>query len=247
MALFDAHLHIVDPRFPLVANQGYVPDPFTVADYRARTAGLDVTGGAVVSGSFQSDDQEYLRAALAGLGPSFAGVTQLPPDVSDAEILSLHAAGVRAVRANLFRGGAARLASVEALARRVWDLAGWHVELYVDAADLPELEPRIAALPKVSIDHLGLTAGGRGALLRLVAGGARVKATGFGRVELDVPATLRAIDAVDPGALMAGTDLPSTRARRPFADEDLELIVRTLGDDAAPRVLEANARAFYGV
>jgi predicted TIM-barrel fold metal-dependent hydrolase len=48
--LFDAHLHIVDPRFPLVASDGYVPEPFTVDDYRARTARLQVRGGAVVSG-----------------------------------------------------------------------------------------------------------------------------------------------------------------------------------------------------
>lgn len=30
--LFDAHFHIVDPRFPLVANAGYLPDTFTVAE-----------------------------------------------------------------------------------------------------------------------------------------------------------------------------------------------------------------------
>ena len=34
--IFDTHLHIVDPRFPLVPNQGYLPPPFTVDDYRAR-------------------------------------------------------------------------------------------------------------------------------------------------------------------------------------------------------------------
>ena len=39
MRVFDTHLHIVDPRFPLVPNQGYLPDPFTVDDYRARFTG----------------------------------------------------------------------------------------------------------------------------------------------------------------------------------------------------------------
>jgi hypothetical protein len=34
--IFDAHFHVIDPRFPLVPNQGFLPDPFTVADYRAR-------------------------------------------------------------------------------------------------------------------------------------------------------------------------------------------------------------------
>jgi predicted TIM-barrel fold metal-dependent hydrolase len=244
--LFDAHLHIVDPRFPLVPDDGFVPAPFTVADYRERTADLGVVGGAVVSGSFQAFDQGYLRAALAELGPGFVGVTQIPADVPDAEVLSLHAAGVRGVRFNLHRGGAGRLRDMEALARRVWDLAGWHAELYVGGRDLPDLAPRLAALPKLAIDHLGMSAVGADALLRLVERGARVKATGFGRVDLDVPATLRAIHATDPGALMAGTDLPSTRARRPFAAADLDLIAETLGDDAVPAVLHGNARAFYG-
>lgn len=54
--LFDAHLHVIDPRFPLVANQGYLPPAFTVDDYRDRTAHLEVVGGAVVSGSFQAFD-----------------------------------------------------------------------------------------------------------------------------------------------------------------------------------------------
>ena len=53
VAVFDAHLHVIDPRFPLTPNQGYVPEPFTVDDYRARTAAMNVIGGAVVAGSFQ--------------------------------------------------------------------------------------------------------------------------------------------------------------------------------------------------
>lgn len=56
--IFDSHLHIIDPRFPLVANRGFVPDAFTAADYQRALAelGLDpgtLAGGAVVSGSFQ--------------------------------------------------------------------------------------------------------------------------------------------------------------------------------------------------
>jgi hypothetical protein len=30
-------------------------------------------------------------------------------------------------------------------------------ELYVDSRDLVELEPRLRALPRISIDHLGLS------------------------------------------------------------------------------------------
>jgi predicted TIM-barrel fold metal-dependent hydrolase len=243
--LFDSHLHIIDPRFPLIPNQGYLPPPFTVEAYRARTAAFDLAGGAVVSGSFQGFDQTYLLEALDRLGPDFVGVTQLPATVSDQEVLALDAAGIRAVRFNLRRGGSERLDRLEDLSRRVYDLAGWHVELYVDSQDLPDLEPRLLNLPKLSIDHLGLSGAGLAALLRLVERGARVKATGFGRTDMDVRETLRVISAANPAALMFGTDLPSTRAPRPFEDADLALVLDTLGQELGNRVLLDNAVAFY--
>jgi predicted TIM-barrel fold metal-dependent hydrolase len=242
--VFDAHLHVIDPRFPLVPSQGWLPDPFTVDDYRTRVADLGVTGGAVVSGSFQGFDQTYLLDALARLGPGFAGVTQLPASVGDDEILRLHGAGVRALRFNLRRGGSAGLDHLEELALRVRTLTGWHVELHIDGAELPAIEDRLAALPQVVIDHLGLSAAGLPSLLRLVAGGAKVKATGFGRVDFDVPDTLSAIHAIDPSALLFGTDLPSTRAPRPFRDDDMELVRATIGP-GADRVLHDNAMALY--
>lgn len=116
--VFDSHLHIIDPGFPLVENDGFLPDPFTVADYRARTSAIGIAGGAVVSGSFQQFDQGYLIAALEQLGDSFVGVTQLPGDVSDDTVRELDAAGVRAVRFNVRRGGSAGIDDVDRLARR---------------------------------------------------------------------------------------------------------------------------------
>lgn len=117
-ALFDAHLHIIDPRFPMVPNWGYLPQAFAVEGYLERAVPLGVTGGSVVSGSFQGFDQGYLLDALEKLGPSFVGVTQLPASVPNEEVLRLDRAGVRAVRFNLYRGGSADLADLEHLAHR---------------------------------------------------------------------------------------------------------------------------------
>ncbi|HEX6024272.1 MAG TPA: amidohydrolase family protein [Solirubrobacter sp.] len=233
MPVFDAHFHVIDARFPLVANQGYLPPPFTVEDYRARVAGLDVAGGAVVSGSFQAFDQTYLVDALARLGDGFVGVANLPEDVTDEEILALDAAGVRACRANLHRGSDFDFVR---LARRVHEIAGWHLEVYGDPAD-----PRLHAVPRLVIDHLGLRRSALPALLKLVEAGAYVKATGFGRVDHDVPAALRAIAAVNPEALLFGTDLPSTRAPRPFQDADVEIVREHAGE----RALWQNAANLY--
>jgi len=135
--------------------------------------------------------------------------------------------------------------AIEQVARRVHDVAGWHVELYADAADLADHVAVLGTLPLVSIDHLGLSAQGLPVLLKLVEAGVRVKATGFGRVALDPAAAMRAIAAVNPDALMFGTDLPSTRARRPFEDGDIDIVREALGDDLAARALDDNAVAFY--
>lgn len=248
--LFDSHLHIIDPDFPLVGNQGFLPEPFRCADYRASVGPLlgiggPIVGGAVVSGSFQAFDRSYLVAALRTLGPGFVGVAQLPNDCPDAEISALHGAGVRAVRFNLVRGGMARSDLIERLSRRVWAIAGWHSEFYVRNADLTELRPLLERLPQISIDHLGLTTEGLPDLLRLAGAGARVKATGFTRGDLDIAAVLRSIHRINPDALMFGTDLPGTRAPRPFEVGDLRLITDALDEADHRRVLCGNALALY--
>ncbi|NML41214.1 amidohydrolase family protein [Chitinophaga sp. G-6-1-13] len=245
--IYDAHLHIIDPRYPLIPNNGYVPPTFTVADYREKVAALhlNVTGGAVVSGSFQGFDQQYLLAALNALGPGFAGVTQIPANTTDEEIIALHHAGVRAVRFNIQRGGSESIQYLEQLGRRVYDLVKWHVELYIDSRQLPGISTTLHKLPKIVIDHLGLSKAGFKYLLPLVEKGAIVKATGFSRCDFDVVTAMRQITAINPAALVFGTDLPSTRAPKPFALADLELITKNFPLPLAEKICRDNARALY--
>jgi len=245
MKKFDAHFHIIDPHFPLIENEGYMPPHYVVEDYQRDTASLDIQGGAVVSGSFQGFDQRYLVHTLKQLGPSYCGVTQLPYDVTDADLQRLDEAGVRAIRFNVQRGGSEDVSKLDYFARRVYDVVGWHSELYIDAKDLADIAPIVQALPLVSVDHLGLSAEGLPHLLKLVDNGVKVKATGFGRVTLDVANALKAIHDIHPEALMFGTDLPSTRAKRPFRIEDALLIESLFDADAAQRIFYDNARKFY--
>lgn len=243
--VFDAHLHIIDPRFPLVPNEGYVPERYLTRDYLERTEGYKLMGGAVVSGSFQAFDQDYLVNALARLGAGFVGVTQLPHTVSDEEIIELDLAGVRAIRFNMKRGGSEDVKHLETMARRVHELAAWHVEFYVDSRELAGLKTLLCSLPAIVIDHLGLSREGFPTLLELIDCGARVKASGFGRVDFDVAGALREIYSINPESLMFGTDLPSTRAARPYSDSDFNLVINTLGDIGAKRVFYENAAGFY--
>ena len=245
--LFDSHFHIIDHRFPLTPNNGYLPGDLTCSDYLSQISTYDLRGGAIVSGSFQAFDQSYLLDALRTLGPGFIGVAQLPTTTTDDEILELDRAGVRAVRFNLKRGGSEDARHLDTMALRVHELAGWHVELYADSRELGGLYETLSSLPAVSIDHLGLSKEGFGTLLKLTERGVRVKATGFGRVDFDVPTALKQLYAANPHALMFGTDLPSTRAPRPYAYEDFLLVVDTLGDEAAQAVFFDNAATFYRV
>ncbi|KTC78332.1 amidohydrolase family protein [Legionella brunensis] len=247
ICFFDSHFHIIDPHFPLIPNNGYLPPSFTVIEYYERLNKFNLLGGVVVSGSFQGFDQSYLLSSLKELGLGFVGVTQLPFSILDKEILALQTAGVRAIRFNLKRGGSEGLANLQSFAQRVYDLAGWHIELYVESGELPQLADILLKLPAVSIDHLGLTKEGFPTLLFLIEHGIKVKASGFGRVDFDVPQALKDISQANPDALMFGTDLPSTRALRPFYDEDISLILDTLDTSLAEKVLYLNALQFYRI
>jgi predicted TIM-barrel fold metal-dependent hydrolase len=245
--LFDSHCHIIDHRFPIVANQGYTPPNFPLADYLAQVKPLGVIAGAVVSGSFQANDQTYLMDILPKLGAGWVGVTQIPNDYPDAEIAKLGARGVRAVRFNVFRGRIDSVDDIVALATRAHAVAGWHSEIYADAAALGPHVDRLSKLPQLSIDHLGMTEAGVPVMLDLVAAGCKVKATGFGRAKLDVPKTLEAVAKKNPNALVFGTDIPSTRAERPFQPSDIDLIERVLGQELAQKAFWDNPLALYRV
>lgn len=243
--LFDAHLHIIDYRFPLVANQSYLPEEFTVGDYLEMAHPLHIIGGAVVSGSFQAFDQTYLVNALHALGPNFVGVTQLSATASNEQIIELNQQGIRGIRFNLRRGGSERMEHLSDMAHRVYEIAKWHVELYVDSSELVELADLLLSLPAISIDHLGLSKSGLPVLFKLVEQGIKVKASGFGRVDFDVASSLKTIASINPDALMFGTDLPSTRALQPFKKNDINLILDTFDNRIANKILLTNAVDFY--
>lgn len=245
LKLFDAHLHIIDNRFPLESNHGFLPDEFTCRDYLNRMSGYALCGGVVVSGSFQAFDQSYLIDALNELGSSYVGVIHLSETATDDEIFTLNNAGVRAVRFNLKRGIYEGHRQLENMAKRIHEIVGWHVELYVDSKELADLYHILVDLPAVSIDHLGLSKAGFGTLIKLAEKGVHIKASGFSRVDFDVRVAIAELYSANPQSLMFGTDLPSTRAVKCFDDNDYALIEEILEPEQATNVLYKNAIDFY--
>lgn len=245
MKIFDSHFHIIDPNFPLVENNGYLPDPFTVDDYAKAFSKYTISSGAVVSGSFQAFDQTYLLNSLNRLGENFYGVANIAADTPKALLDQLNESNVVAVRFNVKRGGSESLDKIEYLSNYLYDHYNWHTELYIENKDLPALRPLLEKIPKFSIDHLGLTKEGLPELFYWVERGVKVKATGFGRMELNAIDIMTQIHAINPASLMFGSDLPSTRATFPFSENDIDLIVNSFDELDLVSIFYQNAQRWY--
>lgn len=245
MKRFDAHFHIIDSNYPLVANNGYLPPSFTVKNYQKSVEDLNVVGGAIVSGSFQKFDQTYLIDSLSVLGTNYFGVANIPFSMSDTELNVLDKSNIRAVRFNLKRGGSEGLKHMVDLSNKVFDAYGWHTELYVDSKNLKDLKSKLVQLPKFSIDHLGLSKSGLEEMYYWADKGVKIKATGFGRLDFNPVTAMKKICSINPHALMFGTDLPSTRAKEPFSRGHLYKIEEHFSTEMLNKILYSNAKNWY--
>lgn len=245
MKIFDSHFHIIDLDFPVLEKDGFTPPAHTVEDYNVMKDSLNIAGGAVVSSAYQGYDQSYLIDALEKLGPNFVGVSHLPAAISDSRILELNEHAIQAVRFNIERGGSARLDQLQYFSDRIYDLVGWHTELYIDSKEIADILPILKKIKKVSIDHLGLSKEGLPNLYKFVENGGYVKASGFGRVDFDVAETLKEIYNIRPDALMFGTDLPSTNSKKPFTKKDITVIKNSFDKEQLNKIMYENAYNFY--
>jgi predicted TIM-barrel fold metal-dependent hydrolase len=62
---------------------------------------------------------------------------------------------------------------------------------------------------------------------------------------MNVPKAIERIAARNPSALIFGTDIPSTRAKRPFEAADMTLIQNVLGASLARKVFWDNPVSLY--
>ncbi|WP_016905907.1 amidohydrolase family protein [Streptomyces xiaopingdaonensis] len=155
----DAHCHVFGPgdEFPYAAARKYTPCDASKEQLFALRDHLGVSRNVVVQATCHGADNTAMLDAVRSAGGRARGVATVRPDVTDAELRRLDAAGVRGVRFNFLKRlvGAAPQDDLARIAARVAPL-GWHVVLYFEAADLPELEGFFAALPTpLVIDHMG--------------------------------------------------------------------------------------------
>ena len=155
----DAHCHVFGPgaQFSYAPERKYTPCDASREQLFALRDHLGFDKNVIVQATCHGSDNRALVDALQASGGKARGVATVNSSVTDAELQALHAAGVRGARFNFVK----RLADFTPpqvlldIARRIAPL-GWHVVVYFEAKDLPELYDFFATLPTtVVIDHMG--------------------------------------------------------------------------------------------
>ena len=155
----DAHCHVFGPGalFPYAPERKYTPCDASKQHLWALRDFLGFERNVIVQATCHGADNRAVVDALRSSQGRARGVATVKADVGDRELRELDEAGIRGVRFNFVK----RLVDTtppEVLAgivRRVAPL-GWHVVIYFEAADLPELYDFLASLPTtVVIDHMG--------------------------------------------------------------------------------------------
>ena len=155
----DAHCHVFGPgdRFPYAPERKYTPCDASAAQLFALRDHLGFARNVIVQATCHGADNRALVDALGRSDDRARGIATVRADVTDAELGVLDAAGVRGVRFNFVK----RLVDttppekLREIAARVAPL-GWHVVIYFEAGDLPELYDFFMTLPTaLVVDHMG--------------------------------------------------------------------------------------------
>ena len=155
----DAHCHVFGPesKFPYAAERKYTPCDAPREKLFALRDFLGFDKNVIVQASCHAKDNRAMVDALESSAGKAKGVAFVGEEVSDAELKAMDRAGVRGVRFNFIR----RLVDftprevLHRIAARVAPL-GWHIVVYFEMAELPQLEAFFTSLPtSVVVDHMG--------------------------------------------------------------------------------------------
>jgi 2-pyrone-4,6-dicarboxylate lactonase len=155
----DAHCHVFGPghRFPFAPERKYTPCDASHEQLFALRDHLGFDKNVIVQATCHGADNSALIHALRRSEGRAKGVVTVRRSIRTEELREMHDAGVRAVRFNFVR----RLVDftprdeLMEIAGRIAPL-GWHVVIYFEAVDLPELWEFFTALPTaVVVDHMG--------------------------------------------------------------------------------------------
>jgi 2-pyrone-4,6-dicarboxylate lactonase len=155
----DAHCHVFGPaaEFPFAPERKYTPCDASKRQLFALRDHLGFARNVIVQATCHGADNSAMVDACSASRGSARGVATVRRSITDEELRHLHAAGVRGVRFNFVK----RLVDftpkdeLMEIAGRIAQL-GWHVVVYFEMQDLPELWDFFVTLPTiVVVDHMG--------------------------------------------------------------------------------------------
>jgi 2-pyrone-4,6-dicarboxylate lactonase len=154
----DAHCHVFGPaaRFPFSTKAKYLPQDAGPDMLFALRDRLGFDRNVIVQASCHGTDNAATLDAIAQVGGRARGVAVVDPAISEGELATLHAGGIRGIRFNFLKrlvDDAPKDRFLEVAARLP---AGWHIVVYFEADMLEQLRPFLDAIrvPLV-IDHMG--------------------------------------------------------------------------------------------
>ena len=155
----DAHCHVFGPGhlFPFAPERKYTPCDASYEQLFALRDRLGFDKNVIVQATCHGADNSAMVDALSRSAGRARGVATVRIDITDQELERLNAAGVRGVRFNFVKRLVDFTPKEELLeiAHRIKTL-GWHIVIYFEAVDLPELWDFFTALPtNVVVDHMG--------------------------------------------------------------------------------------------
>jgi 2-pyrone-4,6-dicarboxylate lactonase len=268
----DTHAHVFGPAdlFPYAGDRSYTPPDAPLEKYLGMLDQIGFARGVLVQGSAHGHDNSAMLDALKRQPDRLRGVAVADSGISPADLRDWNAVGVRGLRFNHFyrngqlhyRGGVP-LSAAKMLASVMADL-GWHLQLWIDVKDLPDIVPTLKSLGlPVVIDHMGRTDARAGtqtagfqSLLRAVGEGwCWVKLSGAHRLSQQAPdypdarPFHEALVAANPEQLVWGGDWPHPRVEgeMPDAGHLFELFQAWTPHLAArQRILVGNPARLYG-
>ncbi len=127
---------------------------------------IGVPRQVIVQPSFYGFDNSCTRDAVVELGASARGIAVVPPNVSEAELRRLDAAGFVGIRLNF---STLDIRDPEEARKQILDIVpkleplNWHIQINTELPMIAALAPTIVVLPvPVVFDHIGNPGGGAG-------------------------------------------------------------------------------------
>ena len=155
----DAHCHVFGPgaEFPYAPERKYTPCDASAEQLFALRDRLGFDRNVIVQATCHGADNTALVDALHRSEGRARGVATVRRDITAEQLAELHEAGVRGVRFNFVKRLVDRVPtdSLDEIVAKIAPL-GWHVVIYFEADDLPELYDFFSRIPvPLVVDHMG--------------------------------------------------------------------------------------------